>query len=163
MRLFSIALVSFGLTFVACDKKETAPEAAAPTEGAVPVVEGAVAADPAGNAEKPAEPAVVAEVAVVAEPAAEPVAAVEPVAALAEVGIASCDKYIKAAQGCLDKAPAESRAAQQQAFATVVDAWRTQLTAQGDAVKPALDTGCTQAYETAKTAWASMCPDFAWE
>lgn len=175
MRLFALALVTFGLNFAACDKKTETPEvpaAAATPAGDKPADPAAApaAAEPAGAAEKPAEPAAAAAdpVPAPAEPApaaADPAAAAAPaaVAPAAELGITACDKYIKHAQGCIGQAPEATRAAQQQAFEQVVTAWKTQIAAQGDVVKPALEQGCASAYESAKQTMGSMCPGFTWE
>jgi hypothetical protein len=173
MRLFALALVSFGLNLAACDKKDAPPaepQAAAATTGDKPAE--AKPADPAGNADKPAEakpadpaaaPAAAAADPAAAAPAAAAPAAAAPAAAPETLGVASCDKYIKNALACIGQAPEANRAAQQQMFDGVVNAWKTQISAQGDAVKPALEQGCAAAYDGAKTSMATMCPGHTWE
>lgn len=60
------------------------------------------------------------------------------------VGVAECDDYLKKAEACTSKMPAEGKDAWKQGIETSRDAWK-QAAAQGGAAKDALKTSCKAA------------------
>jgi hypothetical protein len=128
-------LMSVGLVFAvaACDKKEAGTTT---TE-----------TKPADTAAKPAEPADKP-----AEPAADKPA--EPAATAGEVGVAECDEYIAKMTECAGKMSPESSGPMKESMETMKNAWKdASSTPEG---KQALASGCKQALDAAKSAYASM-------
>jgi hypothetical protein len=78
------------------------------------------------------------------------------------LGLAACDRYIRAAEGCLGRAPESHRAAQRAAFEKLVGSWQRQLKSQGSAVEPDLELGCKAAFEQARESFGTLCPDYVW-
>jgi predicted ester cyclase len=87
--------------------------------------------------------------------------------AAADIGVASCDAYIKATTACIEKMPEAARAPAKDAMAQATKAWRDAITGAGaagaDAAKSALETGCKQALAATKQGMAQLCPDVKWE
>jgi hypothetical protein len=78
------------------------------------------------------------------------------------IGLAACDRYIRAAEGCLGRVPETQRLTQRAAFEKLVGSWQRQLEAQGAAVEPALELGCKAAFEQARESFGTLCPDYVW-
>ena len=85
----------------------------------------------------------------------------------AEIGVASCDAYIKATMACIEKMPEAGRGPAKDAMAQATKAWKDTLASAGaagaEATKSALETGCKQALTQTKQGMASLCPDVKWE
>ncbi len=85
----------------------------------------------------------------------------------ADIGVASCDAYIKAALACVEKMPEAGRGPAKDAMAQANKAWKETLANAGaagaEAAKSALETGCKQALTQAKQGMAQFCPDVKWE
>ncbi len=128
-------LILSGVLVTGCEKKAEAPAEAAPAaEVAAP------AAEPA-----PAEAAPAAET-------TEAAPAEAPAATGGEIGIAECDDYINKYKACMDKLPAEGRAAYQSGLDQMVSSWK-QVPAEA---RSSLAEGCKMATENAKTAMQAM-------
>lgn len=69
-----------------------------------------------------------------------------------DIGVKECDDYIAKYSKCLDKMPAESKAAMDSAFKQSKDAWKQ--AAATEAGKQSLATAC----KAAADAIASTCP-----
>ena len=132
MMAFGLALGAF-----ACNKdKEATP--AAPAAGDK---------KPADTAAKPADTA--------AKPADKPAdkAAAAP-AAGGDIGVAECDDYIKKMSDCSSKMQPEAAGPMKESMETMKKAWKDAAsTPEG---KTALASGCKQALDAAKSAYASM-------
>ena len=140
MKKLALLLVAVASLSMACKKEEAVAPATAPTE-AKPAEPAAKPAEPAPTEAKPAEPAA-------ADPAAAPAAA-------GETGVKECDDYIAKFETCVGKMPAEAQAAAKTGLDSMKSGWKQAAAASPEA-KTALATGCTQALEAAKTAYASM-------
>lgn len=125
-------LILSGVLVTGCEKKADAPADAAPATETT----ASVAAEPA--------PA----------PEAAPTETVEaaPAETGGEIGIAECDDYINKYKACMDKLPAEGRAAYQQGLDQMVSAWKQVPTE----ARSSLAEGCKMATENAKTAMQAM-------
>lgn len=123
-------LILSGVLITGCDKKADAPaDAPADTSTSVATTEPAPAPEPAPT---PVEEA--------------------PAATGGEIGIAECDDYINKYKACMDKLPAEGRAAYQQGLDQMVSAWKQVPTE----ARSSLAEGCKMATENAKTAMQAM-------
>lgn len=122
-------LILSGVLITGCDKKADAPAEAADTTASV------AAAEPA--------PAEVAPEATVEEAPAE---------TGGEIGIAECDDYISKYRACMDKLPAEGRAAYQQGLDQMVSAWK-QVPVEA---RSSLAEGCKMATENSKASMEAM-------
>jgi hypothetical protein len=120
----------------ACDKKDTATTTTK-TETKATDTAAAKPADPAAKpADKPAD-----------KPAAAP-------AAGGDIGVAECDDYIKKMNDCSGKMQPEAAGPMKESMETMKKAWRDAAsTPEG---KTALASGCKQALDAAKSAYASM-------
>jgi hypothetical protein len=125
----------------ACNKdKDAAPAAPAAGDKAKPAD---TAAKPADTAAKPADTA--------AKPADT---AAKPAAAGGDIGVAECDDYIKKMNDCAGKMQPEAAGPMKDSMATMQKAWKDAAsTPEG---KTALASGCKQALDAAKSAYASM-------
>jgi hypothetical protein len=130
---------------------EAAPRPPAPAEAEVA---------PAADAAAPAQPEVTAPAAQVPPETTPAPADVTP--AFPALGLAACDRYIRAAEGCLGRVPDSQRATQRAAFDKLVASWKRQLETQGAAVEPALELGCKAAFEQARESFGTLCPDYVW-
>jgi hypothetical protein len=112
----------------------------------------------------PADAAAPAAAAPETPPAAEAAGGAEAVAppAFPTLGLAACDRYIRAAEGCLGRVPDSQRMTQRAAFEKLVASWQRQLQTQGAAVEPALELGCKAAFEQARESFGTLCPDYVW-
>ena len=135
MMAFGLALGAF-----ACNKdKEATP--AAPAAGDK---------KPADTAAKPADkPADTA-----AKPADKPADKAAAPAAGGDIGVAECDDYIKKMSDCSAKMQPEAAGPMKESMETMKKAWKDAAsTPEG---KTALASGCKQALDAAKSAYASM-------
>jgi hypothetical protein len=124
------------LSFGACDKKEGAKPAG---DMAKPADTAAKPADMAKPADKPADTA--------AKPA-------DTAAPSGGIGVAECDEYIKKMSECSTKMAPEAAGPMKESMATMEKAWKDAAsTPEG---KTALASGCKQALDAAKSAYASM-------
>ena len=124
-------LILSGVLVTGCDKKADAPADVT----SAPETTTSVAAEPA--------------------PAPEPTPAPTeeaPATTGGEIGIAECDDYINKYKACMDKLPAEGRAAYQQGLDQMVSAWKQVPTE----ARSSLAEGCKMATENAKTAMQAM-------
>ncbi len=151
----------------------TAPASADPTEArrpraapepAAPTLKGTEASPSPAPAPIPAGEATIALAEPAPPPAAEAAGGAAPVAmpAFPTIGLAACDRYIRAAEGCLGRVPETQRLTQRAAFEKLVGSWQRQLEAQGAAVEPALELGCKAAFEQARESFGTLCPDYVW-
>jgi hypothetical protein len=62
-----------------------------------------------------------------------------------EIGVAECDEYVTKMRACLEKMPAEAKAATQQGFEQSITAWKQ--AASNEAAKAGLATGCKSALD----------------
>ena len=62
-----------------------------------------------------------------------------------EIGIAECDEYVTKMRACLEKMPAEAKAATQQGFEQSITAWKQ--AASNEAAKAGLASGCKSALD----------------
>jgi hypothetical protein len=62
-----------------------------------------------------------------------------------EIGVAECDDYVSKMKACLDKMPAEAKAASQSAFDQSINAWKQ--AAGTEAGKQGLATACKAALD----------------
>jgi hypothetical protein len=133
-------MMAFGLVLgaAACNKdKEAAPTAPAADK------------KPADTAAKPADKPAAAPA---DKPADKPAAA--PAAAGGDIGVAECDEYIKKMSDCSGKLQPEAAGPMKESMATMQKAWKEAAsTPEG---KTALASGCKQALDAAKSAYASM-------
>ncbi|MCC6625054.1 MAG: ester cyclase [Deltaproteobacteria bacterium] len=83
-------------------------------------------------------------------------------AAPKELGVASCDAYVKAMTACLERMPEVARGPAADAFKSVVAQWE-KVAAAGDAQKASLEAGCKAALDASKTSMGAACPDVKWE
>jgi hypothetical protein len=74
-----------------------------------------------------------------------PAEAAEAMPSGGEIGVAECDEYITKMRACLDKMPAEAKAATQQGFEQSIAAWKQ--AASNEAAKAGLATGCKSALD----------------
>jgi hypothetical protein len=135
-------MMAFGLILgaAACNKDEGAK----PADKAAPAKTDTAAkpADkPADTAAKPAD-----------KPADKPAAA--PAAGGGDIGVAECDDYIKKMSDCSGKMQPEAAGPMKESMETMKKAWKDAAsTPEG---KTALASGCKQALDAAKSAYASM-------
>jgi len=136
--------IGLALGASACNKdKEATPAPAAgdkkPADTAAKPAD--TAAKPADTAAKPADTA--------AKPAAAPAAG-----GGGDIGVAECDDYIKKMTECSGKMQPEAAGPMKESMETMKKAWRDAAsTPEG---KTALASGCKQALDAAKSAYASM-------
>ena len=82
-------------------------------------------------------------------------AAAAPTSAGDKIGIAECDDYIAKVEACINgKVPEAQRGVFKSSFETVRKQWKE--TAANPQAKEALATGCKQALDAAKQAYASF-------
>ena len=62
-----------------------------------------------------------------------------------EIGVAECDEYVTKMRACLDKMPAEAKAASQSGFEQSINAWKQ--AASNEAAKPGLASACKSALD----------------
>lgn len=125
-------LILSGLLITACDKKADAPaEAAAPAEVTAPAQTA------------PAEEAA-------------PVTEAAPLETSGEIGIAECDDYIEKYRACMNKMPAEGRAAYQQGLDQMVESWKS-IPAEA---RSSLAEGCKMSTESSRSAMQAMGCDW---
>lgn len=139
-RLMGIMMAA-GLAFgvAACDKKE-GTTATTKTETPTTKTETKAETKPADTAAKPADTA-----AKPADTAAAPSGG---------IGVAECDDYIKKMTECATKMAPEAAGPMKESMATMEKAWKdASSTPEG---KTALASGCKQALDAAKSAYASM-------
>jgi hypothetical protein len=142
-------MMAFGLILgaVACNKEEGKPAAPA-DKGAAPAPADKGAAKPAGGDTKAAAPA--------GDKAAAPAGdkAAAPAASGGDIGVAECDDYIKKMSDCSSKMQPEAAGPMKESMETMKKAWKDAAsTPEG---KTALASGCKQALDAAKSAYASM-------
>jgi hypothetical protein len=143
-------MMAFGLVLaVACNKEEGKPAPAAGDKAAAPAKTD-TAAKPADKAagDKAAAPA--------GDKAAAPAGdkAAAPAAAGGDIGVAECDEYIKKMSDCSGKLQPEAAGPMKESMETMKKAWKdAAATPEG---KTALASGCKQALDAAKSAYASM-------
>ena len=148
MKRFLGIVMSAGLVlgFAACDKKEgteTKTEVKTPTTETKATTE----TKPADTAAKPADTAAAPAEAKPADTAAAP-------AAGGDIGVAECDEYIKKMTECSTKMAPEASGPMKESMETMKKAWKdASSTPEG---KTALASGCKQALDAAKSAYASM-------
>ena len=70
---------------------------------------------------------------------------------------ATCQKYMDTVKKCLEKVPAEAKAAMESGFKQATDAWK-QVPDKG-----ALEATCKQMWDAAKGGMGAACPDVKWE
>jgi hypothetical protein len=136
-------MMAFGLALgaVACNKDKEATPAAPAAADKKPTD---TAAKPADTAAKPADTA-----AKPADTAAKPAAG-----GSGDIGVAECDDYIKKMSDCSGKMQPEAAGPMKESMETMKKAWRDAAsTPEG---KTALASGCKQALDAAKSAYASM-------
>lgn len=63
-----------------------------------------------------------------------------------EIGVKECDDYMAQFKKCIDKVPAEGKAAMQQAYDQSVNAWK-EAAKSGPEAKAALQPGCKAALD----------------
>ena len=86
-----------------------------------------------------------------ADTAAKPA---DPAPAAGDVGVAECDEYIKKMTDCAGKMAPEASGPMKESMETMKKAWKdASSTPEG---KTALASGCKQALDAAKSAYASM-------
>jgi hypothetical protein len=140
-RLMGIVMAcGFAFGVAACDKKEgtsTTTETKPATTETKPAE-----TKPADTAAKPADTAA-------AKPADTAAAAPS-----GGIGVAECDEYIKKMTECATKMAPEAAGPMKESMATMEKAWKdASSTPEG---KTALASGCKQALDAAKSAYASM-------
>ena len=138
-RLMGIMMAA-GMVFgmAACDKKE-GTTATTKTETPTTTTETKAETKPADTAAKPADTA--------AKPA-------DMAAPSGGIGVAECDEYIKKMTECATKMAPEAAGPMKESMATMEKAWiDAAKTPEG---KTALASGCKQALDAAKSAYASM-------
>ena len=62
-----------------------------------------------------------------------------------EIGVAECDEYVTKMRACLDKMPAEAKAASQSGFEQSINAWKQ--AASNEASKAGLASACKSALD----------------
>ena len=145
MKRFLGIVMSAGLVFAVsgCDKKEgteTKTEVKTPTTETKATTE----TKPADTAAKPADTAAPADTAKPAEAAG----------GSGDIGVAECDEYIKKMTECSTKMAPEASGPMKESMETMKKAWKdASSTPEG---KTALASGCKQALDAAKSAYASM-------
>jgi hypothetical protein len=144
-RLMGI-MMACGLAFgvSACDKKEagttTTTTETKPADTAAKPADMPAADKPADTAAKPADEAKPADTAAAAPSGG--------------IGVAECDEYIKKMTECSTKMAPEAAGPMKESMATMEKAWAdASKTPEG---KAALASGCKQALDAAKSAYASM-------
>jgi hypothetical protein len=132
------------LSVTACDKKEgttTETKTTTPTTATETKTE-TETAPAADTAAKPAEGTEAAP------------AAGDTVAAAGDIGVAECDEYIQKMSECSTKMAPEAAGPMKESMETMKKAWKDAAsTPEG---KTALASGCKQALDAAKSAYASM-------
>ena len=135
--------LAFGIS--ACDKKqETSAETKTTTPAGETKTETKTETKPA---DKPAD-----TMAKPADTAAKPADTAAP--AGGDIGVAECDEYIKKMNDCSTKMAPEAAGPMKESMETMKKAWKdASSTPEG---KTALASGCKQALDAAKSAYASM-------
>ena len=134
-------MMAFGLMLgaAACNKDEGAK----PADKAAAPAKTDTAAKPADTKPADTKPA--------DKPADKPMAAP---AAGGDIGVAECDEYIKKMSDCAGKMQPEAAGPMKESMETMKKAWKDAAsTPEG---KTALASGCKQALDAAKSAYASM-------
>ena len=141
MKRFLGIVMSAGLILAvgACDKKQETSTTGTTTTKTETKTD--TTAKPADTAAKPADTA------------AKPADTAAP-AAGGDIGVAECDEYIKKMNDCSTKMAPEAAGPMKESMETMKKAWKDAAsTPEG---KTALASGCKQALDAAKSAYASM-------
>ncbi len=150
MKRFLGIVMSAGLILAvgACEKKQDTSTSTTAKPADTTAKPSDTTAKPADTTAKPTEAAKPADT------TAKPAEGTAAPAAGGEIGVAECDEYIKKMNDCSTKMAPEAAGPMKESMETMKKAWKdASSTPEG---KTALASGCKQALDAAKSAYASM-------